>query len=208
MTSAPVYDDAVGWVRVENLIDEQRAAGLAARCRALADGLADPRAGDKPAGGTRRLTALDERLPETAELVAALEPVVAQILGSDRHVGEVAYRSPGPGHGTQKLHADDVPRLEPGPHRAATAVVALVDFSADNGATVVVPGSHRRPDLQRRSGQLASHPDEVHLVGPAGTGFVFTGHLLHGGTGNRSAGERPALHISWRTGGFRPGQPG
>lgn len=194
----PAYDDSVGWVRCDGLIDRQRAADLAARCRVLADGLDAPRAGDKPYGGTRRLTDLEERLPEVNQLVDDLEPVVSQILASGHELTEVAYRCPDPGRGQQRLHADDVPRLEPGPHRVATALVALVDFTPDNGSTVVVPGSHHRPDLQRVAGTLETHPDAVHLVGPAGTAFVFTGHLLHAGRANRSDAPRPALQISWR----------
>ena len=205
MTSTPVYDDAVGWVRVDGLIDEQRAAELAARCRALAEGLEDPRSGDKPNGGTRRLTALEERLPEVVEMIDGLLPVIEQILGPGHRLGEVAYRCPGPGYGGQRLHADDVPRLEPGPHQAATALVALVAFTDDNGATRVVAGSHHRPDLQRQSGQLDDHPEAELLVGPAGTGFVFTGHLLHGGTANRSTSDRPALQVTWRSHPTTPG---
>ena len=96
------------------------------------------------------------------------------------------------------LHADDAPKLDDAPSRVATAIVTLVEFTDTNGATRVVPGSHRRPDLQRRSGSLDSHPDEMTLTGPAGTAFVFDGHLLHSGTINRSDADRPALQITWR----------
>ncbi len=191
------YDDTVGWVKVDGLVTGDDAGRLAEACELLAEGLDDPRSGDKPHGATRRLTALEERLPRTATLVDGLAPVVDQILGTGWDVTEIAYRCPGPGTGHQQLHADDVPRLEPGPHRGATAIVALVDFTTENGPTRVVPGSHRRPDLQRRSQQLDAHPDEIPLLGPAGTGFVFTRHLLHSGTANRSDHPRPALQISF-----------
>ena len=45
---------------------------------------------------------------------------------------------------------------------------------------------------------MSSHPDEVLLTGDAGDAFVFSGHLLHSGTPNRSADERPALQVTWR----------
>lgn len=89
-----------------------------------------------------------------------------------------------------------MPTLDPLPDRVATAIVALVPFTAENGATRVVPGSHRRIDLQRRSGGLSSHPDERTLTCAAGDAFVFSGHLLHSGTPNRSDHERPALQIT------------
>lgn len=194
------YREEAGWVRVDEVLTADEAAGLAGRCASLADELADPGPGDKPFGGTRRLSDLQHRLPETAAVVATLQPVVDQILTGGSRVMEVAWRSPSPGFGAQRLHADDTPRLDNGPDRCATAIVALVDFDGTNGATRVVPGSHLRPDLQRRSGQLEHHPDEIHLVGPAGAAFLFTGHLLHGGSENRSDAPRPAIQIAWQAG--------
>lgn len=197
----PVYDDEIGWVRLDGALDARRAADLAARCLRLAAGLEDARAGDKPHGGTRRLSAVEERLPdatEVAEVSVGIAPVIDQILDGDWELTEIAFRCPGPGFGHQRLHADDLPRLEPGPDRCATAIVALVDFTEDNGSTVVVPGSHHRPDLQRQVGSIERNPDAEHLLGPAGTAFVFTGHLLHGGTENRSTEPRPALQLTYR----------
>ncbi len=198
MADPPVYDESVGLVRLDDFIDARRAADLAARCLRLADGLEDPRSGDKPHGGTRRLTSIEERLPETTELVGLLAPVIDQILTGGWELTEFAYRCPGPGFGGQRLHADDVPKLDEGPPRCATAVVALGPFTETNGSTVVVPGSHRRLDLQRQAGALERHPDAIHLLGPAGTGFVFDGHLLHGGSENRSSDPRPALQLTFR----------
>jgi len=198
MADVPVYDDDIGWVRLDGVLDEQRAADLAARCSRFADELGDPRSGDKPNGGTRRLTAIEERLPETAALGHAVSPVVDQILVDGWTMTEAAYRCPGPGFGGQRLHADDLPRLQPGPDLCATAIVALVDFTEENGSTLVVPGSHHRIDLQRQAGALEGHPQAIALTGPAGTAFVFTGHLLHGGATNHSAKPRPAIQLTFR----------
>lgn len=78
------------------------------------------------------------------------------------------------------------------------AIVSLCDFTDENGATAVLPGSHRRPDLQRRPRELSTSA-EVLLTGPAGTAFVFSAHLVHRGTKNRSGQDRPALQALWRT---------
>ena len=72
----------------------------------------------------------------------------------------------------------------------------LDDFTEENGATRVVPGSHRRtvrvgdelPD------PLAPHPEQVTLTAPAGTVIVFNSHLWHGGTRNNTDRPRRALH--------------
>lgn len=122
---------------------------------------------------------------------------VTTLLGYDVELGAVVYRSPQPGFGGQRLHADDVPKMSPGPDRFASTILALTDFTADNGTTRVIPGSHRRPDLQRLSGNLESHPEEIRLTGITGTAFVFSGHLLHSGTVNHSSAARPALQITF-----------
>jgi ectoine hydroxylase-related dioxygenase (phytanoyl-CoA dioxygenase family) len=72
----------------------------------------------------------------------------------------------------------------------------LDDFTAGNGATRVVPGSHR---LGQRPGDAmadpaARHPGQVQLIAPAGTVVIFNSHLWHGGTRNRTARPRRALH--------------
>ncbi len=170
-------------------------------CRAL---LGEPedrrRRGDRPHGGTRHLMELDDRVPQVSSLLAlpSLVEAVTAIVGPDALADQVSFRSPQPGHGGQSLHADDVPKLDDGPDRVATAIVTLAEFTPTNGATRVVPGSHRRPDLQRMAGSLHTHPDEMLLIGACGDAFVFSGHLLHSGTPNRSASERPALQITWR----------
>jgi len=59
-----------------------------------------------------------------------------------------------------------------------------------------VPGSHRRgtlPKLELRD-PAAPHPDELMLLAPAGTVVIFNSHLWHGGTLNRTAVRRRALH--------------
>lgn len=194
---------ASGWVRLPSLLSPSEVETILAECDPLlAEPLERQRLGDRPHGGTRHLMELDERVDlvhavmERHSLVQAVDVVV----GPSAVPIQVSLRSPRPGHGGQSLHTDDVPLLGGGPDRVATAIVALTAFTSANGATRVVPGSHRRPDLQVRAGALASHPDEVLLIGGAGDAFVFSGHLLHSGTVNVSDHDRPALQITWRRG--------
>lgn len=198
------YDDAVGWVQLDGVVAPELALEIREACELLLDALAtgtnsDLRVGDKPAGGTQRLADIVERVPQAAPIAAALSPTVDRILGPAHQLTEAAYRCPNPGFGGQKLHADDLPRLDTKlANQSATAIVALSEFTAKNGATRALPGSNLRPDLQRQSNQLEDHPDEIRFVGPVGTAFVFTGHLLHAGAKNESTAPRAALQLTFR----------
>ena len=62
----------------------------------------------------------------------------------------------------------------------------LTDFTEDNGPTRVVPRSHRsgkHPQDVMEAPEEA-HPDEIKLIGAAGTVVVFNSHLWHGATLN------------------------
>lgn len=95
------------------------------------------------------------------------------------------------GSPAQPLHVDDGfyrwPR--PRPALSAATVFAIDAFSADNGATVAIPGSHRWDD-ERRPG-----PDDERAaaVMPAGSCILFLGTLWHGGGENHSGAGRLAI---------------
>lgn len=192
--------EANGWIAIPGLLTPEHAESLVQRCDALLGSDLDARQGDKSASGTRRAADLLERIPQIAGLFEdpALLGAVTYLLGQRVPLTDVAFRSPQPGFGKQSLHADDIPIQRAGECRAVTSIVALCDFTDDNGATAVVPGTHRRPDLQRRLGRLDLSGSEVMLRGTAGTAFVFSAHLLHRGTRNRSSGPRPVLQAQWR----------
>ena len=72
----------------------------------------------------------------------------------------------------------------------------LDDFTAENGATRMIPGSHhwRKRPQDVLDDPMAPHPHEVLLTGKAGSIAVMNAHLWHGGTANRTAAPRLALH--------------
>ena len=194
--------DGAGWTAVAGVLDPDGARRLADLCQMSLSRLGqDLRVGDKPSAGTSHLVDVVDRMPEVTQVFdhPGVRAAVCHWLGEAAQLAAINFRCPRPGFGEQKLHADDLPLTSAdGPWRTVTAILALCDFTTDNGATGVVSGSHRRPDLQRHSGSLGRHPDEILLTGSAGTAFVFCGHLLHRGTRNRTALPRPALQASWR----------
>jgi ectoine hydroxylase-related dioxygenase (phytanoyl-CoA dioxygenase family) len=97
-----------------------------------------------------------------------------------------------PGEAAQGWHTDDgfylAPRPRPQP-LAISVIWALEDFTADNGATEVIPGSHRWGSEHPASHDVAA----VLAVMPAGSALVFDAALWHRGGANRSPGTRLAL---------------
>src|SRR5262245_23371470 len=88
-----------------------------------------------------------------------------------------------PGEVAQPLHHDDAfyPVPRPRAPLGAATVFAIDDFTADNGATVVLPGSHAWDD------RIPSHADRrMPAVMPAGSVVFFVGTLWHGGGANRT----------------------
>jgi hypothetical protein len=138
--------------------------------------------------------------------VAAFAPVwqaprltnaVASILGPNARVTRVHFRAPLPGHGAQVLHADWSEPIVPGGEQVATAIVALVDFTSSNGATRVIPGSHLLPRVAVPTNPAIAFPTERIVTCAAGDAIVFSGHLRHSGTCNRSTHRRDSLQISF-----------
>jgi ectoine hydroxylase-related dioxygenase (phytanoyl-CoA dioxygenase family) len=125
------------------------------------------------------------------------------------NIGHLLQR--GPGAEEQMLHRDelvwsDVPRPEP--ELQLASVIAFVDFTRDNGATRLVPGSHRWPDRCATPIEqiMAPPPDPeqiVHAEMPAGAAVIYTGGVLHGGGANITDVQRRGAHLSYCVGWLR-----
>lgn len=119
----------------------------------------------------------------------------------------------GPGAPAQPLHRDeDVWMEHPYPRQGELQVAAMlsfVDFTVENGATRVVPGSHRWPERQepllQRAGRVAEYePLAVHAVMPAGSAVVYFGSTLHAASANTTDDVwRRAAHVSFTRGWLR-----
>ena len=106
------------------------------------------------------------------------------------------------GETAQPIHRDD----DSWPRAAQTAaplvinvMIALSDYTAENGATVVVPGSHKwEPGRE-------PEPDEItQAVMSPGSAAIFTGQTLHGGGKNVSGVPRRGLSVSYCHGWLVP----
>lgn len=107
-----------------------------------------------------------------------------------------------PGEPAQFLHRDD--ELWSFPHDfelMVNAMWTLDGFTAENGATRVIPGSHRWP--RTREPQAG---DAVPIAAPKGSAILWLGSLLHAGGANRSTGIRRGVVMSYRLGWLAPGE--
>lgn len=105
-----------------------------------------------------------------------------------------------PGQGAQPIHRDrwawgrGLSHVEP----QINTIWALTDFTAENGATQVVPGSVDWPDNRK------ALPDEIGRAEMRrGSVLVYTGSVFHGGGANASGHDRWGLNITYCLGWLR-----
>lgn len=148
--------------------------------------------------GTDRLSDLVNKgeIFEVFYTHAAVLAAVAYVLDGDLKLSSLNSRAALPGKGYQGLHADWGTGVGPDGYQVCNSIWLLDDFTTENGATRVVPGTHRSGDIPAHAvvDPLAPHPDEIQLLAPAGTVVVFNSHLWHGGMTNTTDEPRRAVH--------------
>jgi ectoine hydroxylase-related dioxygenase (phytanoyl-CoA dioxygenase family) len=101
----------------------------------------------------------------------------------------------GPGQGSQPLHRDRlawggyIPRqIEP----QFNTLWALTDFTEENGATRVAPGSPGWAEDRR-----ATEAEKTQALMSAGSVLLYSGSVIHGGGENRSSADRIGANITY-----------
>ena len=80
--------------------------------------------------------------------------------------------------------------------KVCNSIWILDDFTEHNGATRIVPGTHRSKVLpdDAMSDANARHPEEILILAPAGSVIIFNSHVWHGGTTNHTDRDRRSIH--------------
>lgn len=123
-----------------------------------------------------------------------------RVIGRPFKLHSINGHDPLPGHGQQALHPDwGGARPDPTVFHVMNSLWLLDDMGPDNGATRIVPGSHRWPGTPRdqMSDLTAPHPQEIYVSAPAGSVLVFNSHAWHGSTTNHSQRSRRVYHCAF-----------
>jgi ectoine hydroxylase-related dioxygenase (phytanoyl-CoA dioxygenase family) len=152
---------------------------------------------------TRRIYALfaKTRRFDAQAIDPLLLAVVERLLGPGFLLSAPTGISIGPGEAAQRLHRDDAvyPVARPHPEFVINTMWALDDFTSENGATLVAPGSHRWPAERR-----ADDGETIAATMPAGSVLFYLGSLLHAGGANRTAAPRLGVILEYCAGWLRP----
>src|SRR5690349_21631903 len=149
---------------------------------------------------TRRTGGLIARSPTCRELVmhpavlGVVDLVLAHATSYQLHLTQVI--AIGPGEPAQPVHRDqwafDFFPFPRGYEVQCNTIWAMTDFTAESGATRVVPGSHLLDD-----GLRFAEEDTVPAEMAKGSVLFYTGAVYHGGGANRSDETRIGTNITY-----------
>ncbi len=149
--------------------------------------------------GSRRLANLVDKGEIFREVILreTILAYVRHVLGDEFKLSSLNVRSVNPKTSVkQPLHADMAAVPDEIGFWVANVVTMLDDFTVDNGALRVVPGSHRKGATPQDAlvDPLAPHANELLVTGSAGDIIILNAHTWHGGMPNHTAHPRTALH--------------
>lgn len=127
-------------------------------------------------------------------------PVVEDILDSGCLISSLSSIAIDAGEIAQPIHADDmvIPLAKPHAPIVCNSMWALTDFTEENGATRLVPGSHLK-DNPVYGGDYPSIPAEM----KKGSVLIWDGALWHGGGANRTHQRRMGIAMNYCAGFIR-----
>ena len=191
-----------GFVVVDSLVDRETMA-------ALTDDLAAHFAAIDLAGTGNRTRRIHSRILAASPTLQALvtHPALLGVLDAMLGPHCVRYQISSvqgievhPGATDQNLHRDDDIFRIPHPHPCfeVNMMWAVTDFTAENGATRVVPGSHRLA-----SGEEPDPADAIPAEMTAGSVLMWQGATWHGAGANRTETPRIGMYTGYSLGWLR-----
>jgi ectoine hydroxylase-related dioxygenase (phytanoyl-CoA dioxygenase family) len=193
-----------GYTIVHDVFDAERAQAIIDELEQL-EGDLDIVPADNTFEGasTVRIYNLLARGPlfETIPIEPTVLPIVDGVLSPECLVSSLSSIAICPGETAQPIHADDqaMPLAKPHVPTVCNTMWALTDFTDENGATRIIPGSH----LADHSPTYGQHYDSIPAEMPAGSVLVWHGSLWHGGGANRTDQRRYGIAMNYCAGWIR-----
>ncbi|MEZ5167580.1 MAG: phytanoyl-CoA dioxygenase family protein [Acidimicrobiales bacterium] len=196
--------DADGYTIIPDAIEPGVIAGLLTDLDRIVETVgAGPATNDFEGTSTTRvynLLAHGGPWPAVAEHPVVLS-IAEAVLGGQILVSSLSSIAIGPGESAQPIHADDqvMPLARPHVPAVCNSMWALTDFTEANGATRIIPGSHRldhNPDY-------GCHYELIPAAMAAGSILVWNGSLWHGGGANTTGGTRVGIAMNYCAGWIR-----
>jgi ectoine hydroxylase-related dioxygenase (phytanoyl-CoA dioxygenase family) len=131
---------------------------------------------------------------------SAVLPVVEGVLDPGCLISSLSSIVICPGETAQPIHSDDIliPLPKPHPPLVCNTMWAITDFTEENGATRLVPGSHTKPN-PTYGGDYPTVAAEMRK----GSVLVWDGALWHSGGANRSGERRYGIAMNYCAGYVR-----
>ena len=190
--------DVNGYLPLEDILTQEQITPMIRRLDELAE-LEGEDAGKElhQEGGTIRVSNLVNKGPmfEVGFSHPRVLAAIRHVVGSRFKLSSLDCRMALPGQGHQAFHADWRSGVEPGDYYVCNSMWLLDDFTVENGATRVVPGSHRSGKHPKDALEDATqqHAEEIQLIASAGTVIVFNSHLWHAGGLNQTDSPRHGM---------------
>jgi ectoine hydroxylase-related dioxygenase (phytanoyl-CoA dioxygenase family) len=121
-------------------------------------------------------------------------PIVEGVLDEGCLISSLSSIAIDPGETAQPIHADDqvIPLEKPHAPIVCNSMWALTDFTEANGATRLVPGSHKKPNPE-----YGGAYDTIAAEMPKGSVLLWDGALWHGGGANRTDTRRTGIAMNY-----------
>jgi ectoine hydroxylase-related dioxygenase (phytanoyl-CoA dioxygenase family) len=189
--------DEAGYLTLEGFMDPAMLGAMRGRVEELFASEGDEAGAEfKQEPGTRRLANLVNK-GEVFERMIAMPEILecmAHVLGPRFKLSSLNARSANPNTACrQPLHADSAAVADERGYWVCNSVWMLDDFTTENGAIRMIPGSQawrRLPPQETYSVQ----PGEELVTGRAGTVVIMNAHMWHGATDNNTDRPRRAVH--------------
>ena len=138
---------------------------------------------------------------ESIPIHESILPICEGVLDRGLLVSSLSSIAIGPDEAAQPIHADDqvIPLPKPHPATVCNTMWALTDFTEENGATRLMPATHKAAT----SPDFTSEYDTIPAEMSKGSVLIWHGSLWHGGGANHTETRRVGIAMNYCAGYIR-----